>query len=126
MVSPALRREWVRWVIAAYQLSERRACAATGAPLSSFRYISVRSPDVPLRQRLRELAAVRVSYGYQRLHVLLHREGWRINRKRIYRLYREEGLALKRKRPKRRRSAVPRVAPAPVQKANERWTMDSR
>ncbi|MEX1113358.1 MAG: IS3 family transposase, partial [Patescibacteria group bacterium] len=79
-----------------------------------------------LRQRLRELAAVRVSYGYQRLHVLLHREGWRINRKRIYRLYREEGLALKRKRPKRRRSAVPRVAPAPVQKANERWTMDSR
>ncbi len=124
MVSPALKREWVRWVIAAYRLSERRACGATGSSLSSFRYRSIRSPDLPLRQRLRELAAVRVSYGYQRLHVLLRREGWSVNRKRVLRLYREEGLALKRKRPKRRRSAVARVAPAVVNRVNERWAMD--
>jgi len=124
MVSPAQRRDWVRWVIEAYRVSEGRASRATGAALSSFRYKSSRSPDAPLRQRLRELAAVRVSYGYQRLHVLLQREGWRINRKRTYRLDREEGLALRRSRPKRRRSAVARVAPAPVGRANERWAMD--
>lgn len=91
MVSPATRREWVRWVIGAYRLSERRASRATGASLSSFWYKSVRSSDLPLRQRLRELAQVRVSYGYQRLHVLLCREGWSVNRKKVLRLYREEG-----------------------------------
>lgn len=114
----------MRWAILAYQLSERRASLATGVSLSSFRYRSVRSPDTPLRERLKELAAVRVSYGYQRLHVLLRREGWSVNRKRVLRLYREEGLALKRTRPKRRRSAVARVTPALAQKPNERWAMD--
>ena len=124
MVSPATRREWVRWVIGVYRLSERRATRATGSSLSSFRYQSVRAPDLPLRQRLRELAQVRVSYGYQRLHVLLCREGWSVNRKKVLRLYREEGLALKRTRPKRRRSAVARIAPALAQRVNERWAMD--
>lgn len=124
MVSPAIRRAWVRWVIDSYRLSERRAARATGASLSTFRYKSVRSPDTPLRERLKELAAVRVSYGYQRLHVLLRREGWSVNRKRVLRLYREEGLALKRTRPKRRRSAVARVASAPAQRVDERWAMD--
>ena len=114
----------MRWAITAYQLSERRASLATGVSLSSFRYKSVRSPDTPLRQRLKELAASRVSYGYQRLHVLLLREGWSVNRKKVLRLYREEGLALKRTRPKRRRSAVARVAPALAQSVNERWAMD--
>lgn len=114
----------MRWVIEAYQLSERRASRATGASLSSFRYKSVRSPDTALRQRLKELARVRVSYGYQRLHVLLRREGWSVNRKRVLRLYREEGLALRRTRPKRRRSAVARVAPTLARSANERWAMD--
>jgi putative transposase len=61
---------------------------------------------------------------YQRLHVLLRREGWSVNRKRVLRLYREEGLALKRTRPKRRRSAVARIAPALAQRVNERWAMD--
>ncbi len=78
----------------------------------------------PLRRRLKELSQVRVSYGYRRLHVLLRREGWRINHKRVYRLYREEGLALKRKRPKRRRSAMVRQGRAEVQEPNERWAMD--
>ncbi len=59
----------------------------------TYRYRGRRPDPVPLRMRLRELAAVRVSYGYRRLHVLLRREGWRINHKLVYRLYREEGLA---------------------------------
>lgn len=88
------------------------------------RYRSRRPTRAPLRERLRELAATRVSYGYQRLHVLLRREGWKVNRKLVYRLYREEGLVLRRRRPKRRRSAVARILrPAPLQ-VNERWAMD--
>ena len=61
--------------------------------------------------RLRDLAAARVRYGYRRLHVLLRREGWRVNHKRVYRLYREEGLGIRVKRRKKRVS-VPRVVPA--------------
>jgi putative transposase len=77
-----------------------------------------------LRRRLHELAKVHVSYGYRRLHVLLRREGWRINHKRLYQIYREEGLALKRKKPKRRRSVVVRQGKPQVRRPNERWAMD--
>jgi putative transposase len=77
-----------------------------------------------LRVRLHDLASVRVRYGYRRLHILLRREGWEINHKRTYRLYREEGLALKRKRPKRHRSATERVARPAASEPNERWCMD--
>lgn len=71
-----------------------------------------------------ELATVRTSYGYRRLHVLLRREGWPINVKRVYRLYAEEGLGLKRKKPKRRRAAVARVQLDPVSGPGQRWAMD--
>ncbi len=77
-----------------------------------------------LRVRIRELAGVRVRSGYRQIHVLLLREGWRVNHKRVYRLYREEGLALKARRPKRRKSAAARVQPALPKEANERWAMD--
>ncbi len=95
-----------------------------GISRSTVRYESVRPPREPLRARLRELAAVRVSYGYRRLHILLCREGWPVNRKLIERLYREEGLTLKRKKPKRRRSAVRRERSTPARAVNERWAMD--
>ena len=72
-----------------------------GVSRSTVRYQSVRPSRAPLRARLRELAAVRVSYGYRRLHIMLRREGWPVNRKLVERLYREEGLTLKRKKPKR-------------------------
>jgi putative transposase len=77
-----------------------------------------------LISRIKEIAAVRVSYGYRRLHVLLRREGWPINHKRVYRLYTEEGLGLKRKRPKRRRAAVSRRNQTVATCPNERWAMD--
>ena len=66
---------------------------------------------------------MRVRYGYRRLHILLRREGWRVNAKRVYRLYREEGLSLPLKRPKKRVS-VPRVIPPPAARPNERWSID--
>src|SRR5690606_21280225 len=87
-------------------------------------YQSQRQSRDALRRRLKELAAVRVSWGYKRLHVLLRREGWLVNHKLVYRLYSEEKLALKRKRPKRRKSAIPREVRPPVAQVNERWAMD--
>ena len=72
-----------------YQVSQRRACRAMVFPLSTIRYESVADPQIALRMRLRELAAARVGYGYRRLHILLWREGWGVNHKRVYRLYRE-------------------------------------
>jgi putative transposase len=87
-------------------------------------YTSRRAPQDALRLRLRDLAGVRISYGYRRLHVLLRLEGWPVNAKRVYRLYVEEGLGVRRKRPKRRWAAVSRVIQRKVVRPNERWAMD--
>jgi putative transposase len=74
--------------------------------------------------RLKELAAARVGYGYRRLHVLLRREGWQVNHKRVYRLYREEGLGLRRKPPRRRVACVKREMRPTAETKNECWSMD--
>jgi len=124
MVRPAQRRAVAVWAREAYALSVRRACLAVGVWRSSYRYRSVKPLQEPLRRRMREIAAVRVRAGYRHIHTLLRREGWKINRKRVYRLYTEEGLTLKRRRPKRHRSAVARIVrPLPVE-PNELWAMD--
>ena len=74
----------------------------------TLRYQSTRDRQDALRQRLRELAAVRVRFGYRRLTVLLKREGWRVNAKRIYRLYSDEGLTVRTK-PRRKLASRARV-----------------
>jgi len=86
-VRPTSRRRLVGQLQGVYQVSERRALRATGFAWSTQRYRSWRDPQAALRMRLKELAAVRVRYGYRRLHVLLRREGWPVNAKRIYRLH---------------------------------------
>jgi len=91
---------------------------------TSFRYRSTRDGQVALRMRINEIAAVRVRYGYKRIHVLLRREGWGINHKRVYRIYCEEGLNLRVKRPKRRVSAAHRVGRQAAVRVNESWSMD--
>lgn len=107
-----------------YQASERCVCRAFGYERSVIKYRSVRPAQEALRSRIREIAGIRVSYGYRRVHVLLRREGWPVNAKRIYRLYCEEGLSLRRKRPKRRRAVVARQERPAGRVPNERWTMD--
>ena len=96
----------VHYLMGRYQVSERRAVRAARFCLSSIRYQSGRDPLTALRQRLRELAQTRVRFGYRRLLVLLRREGWELGKKRCYRLYTEEGLALRRKRPWRHAKIV--------------------
>jgi putative transposase len=89
----------------------------------TLRYQSIRDRQDALRQRLRELAAVRVRFGYRRLTVLLKREGWRVNAKRIYRLYGLEGLEVRTKPRKKLASRARVPLPAPT-RPNERWSMD--
>ena len=77
-----------------YRRSERRACELAGLGRSSYRCRAHRTEPTDLRLRLRRLAAERRRFGYRRLTVLLRREGWLVNHKRVYRMYREEGLAV--------------------------------
>jgi len=106
MVRARPRRAFVTWIRETYGLSERRACRLASISGSSFRYQSRLPEQLPLRQRLRALAAVRVRAGYRQLYTFLRREGWLVNHKRVYRVYREEGLCLRRQRRRRHRSAV--------------------
>lgn len=108
----------------AYQVSERRACSILKTARSTVRYLSVADPQEALRLRLRQLAATHVGYGYQRLHILLRREGWTVNHKRVYRLYREDQLCLRKKPPRRRVACRKREARPPATRKNECWSMD--
>jgi len=88
-------------------LSERRACRLLELDRSSYRYAAVADGDAELRGKLLELARQKPRYGYRRLHVLLQRQGQAVNVKRIYRLYREEGLRVRRQRRKRLVRSMP-------------------
>ena len=123
-MKPVRRREVVRHFQEAYAVSERRACRASGFGRASHRYQSRRDPQVPLRMRLKELAETRVRYGYRRLHVLLQREGWSVNHKRLYRLYSEEGLSIRTRSPRRRRACRYRSGRVEASSMNDVWAMD--
>ena len=117
------RRRVVETIQADHEISERRAIRFTGFPRSSIRYHSIQEPQEALRERIRELAHQRPRWGYRRIHVLLLREGWTVNRKRVQRLYREDGLAVRRKG-KRKRSQAPRPVREMLGAPNERWSLD--
>src|SRR5436309_10943696 len=102
IVTPSRRRPVVGYLCGGYGVSERRACKVARLARSTRRYGSQKDPQTALRFRIREIAQARVRYGYRKIRVLLNREGWKVGKKRVYRLYREEGLTL-RQRPRRRR-----------------------
>ena len=114
----------VRYLQGQYRVSERRGCAVLRFDRSSHRYRSIRDDQAFLRHRIREIAASRVRYGYRRIYVSLRREGLVVNHKRVRRLYREEGLNLRIKRPRRHVSAAHRVERIQATTANEVWSMD--
>jgi putative transposase len=123
-VRPAQRRAAVAYTQERFGLSQRRACRLVGSARSTIRYHQRgRGNDRPLRCRLRELAAQRPRVGYRRLHVLLRREGIVVNHKRVERLYREEGLAVRRRTGKAL-TPIRRGRPTPPQQANEQWALD--
>lgn len=122
-MKPAVRRELVRSVRQAYQVSEKRACGLMLITRWINRYQSCRDSQDELRMRLRELAGSRTRYGYRRLTVMLRREGWKVNTKRVYRLYREEQLQVR--TAKRAKRAPHLRVPLPgAGRPNQRWSMD--
>src|SRR5690348_8090590 len=105
-------------------MSERHACRLLGLGRSTYRYRARKAErDAGLRRRLKELAAQRMRFGYRRLTAMLERDGMSANHKRVYRLYREEGLAMRIRQRRRIRWNGAVVKPAASQ-PNERWSMD--
>jgi putative transposase len=123
MVGPAAKREAVAHLRSTLQMSERRACILVAADRKMIRYRSRRPPDVELRSRLRDLANQRRRFGYRRLFILLREQGEPSGINRIYRLYREEGLIVRKR--KARRRAIGTRAPILIEaKVNARWSLD--
>ena len=123
MVSPRLRKEAVVVMRSEVAVSERRACGLIQIHRGTYRYRR-RPEDGQLRVRLRELAEERRRFGYRRLKVLLVREGWVVNHKRVYRLYVEEKLGIRRKRGRRRAPAAARLVLThrPSRTRSGQWT----
>ena len=111
-------------MIAAWQVSVRRACRALRIDRPLYLYKPRSGEQADLKQRIKEIAETRVRYGYRRIHVLLVREGWVVNPKRIYRLYNELGLQLRNKTPKRRVKAKLREGRCEATSHCETWAMD--
>jgi putative transposase len=113
----------VSWAITEKEYSQRRACALAGVAPKVYRYRSRRGDDGALRARLRSLAAQRRRFGYRRLHILLKREGVAVNHKKLFRIYRDERLAV-RKRGGRKRALGTRAALGLPHAPNQRWSLD--
>lgn len=113
----------MRWAINEKSYSQRRACALVGLAPKTYRYSSRKADDTGLRTRLKELANERRRFGYRRLHLLLKREGIKVNHKRLFRIYREGQLTVRR-RGGRKRALGTRAPMAIPQGANQRWSVD--
>ena len=123
MVTAVDRRAIVDYLVQALARSERKACALVAQPRATQRYAATRRDDPELCGRLRDLAQERRRFGYPRLHLLLCREGFEVGRRRVYRIYREQGLKLRSKR-RKRGAYVPRGRLPAATGPNERWSMD--
>jgi len=118
-----VKRKTVSWLQAHYRISERWCCRVIRFCRSTQRYIAKRDDNIPLRMRILDIASARVRYGYKRIHVLLLREGWKVNHKAVYRIYRQEGLNL-RYRQRRKKVSRARLPKVDVTGINQCWAMD--
>ena len=123
MVSPQAKRAAVAVLMTERDFGVTRACGLIGISRSLYRYRSRRPDSGPLRARIEEIAAIKRRYGYRRVYLRLRREGWEVNRKRVYRLYREAGLAVRRRKRKRIGLFERKPLPKPTA-ANVSWSMD--
>lgn len=111
------------WAMKEKNYSQRRACTLAEIDPRVYRRRSKRPEDTELRERLKELSSERRRFGYRRLYILLKREGWELNWKKLYRIYREEGLTV-RKRGGRKHAIGTRAPMAIPQEPNQRWSLD--
>jgi putative transposase len=107
-----------------WDVSIRRACRVFEIDTSTYHYKARRSDQAGLKARIKEICETRVKYGYRRVQVMLQREGWVVNHKKVRRLYNEMGLQLRNKTPKRRVKAKLREDRKDATQANETWAMD--
>ena len=114
----------VSYLRGVYRVSQERACRVACIPVSTFRYQSTQEPRTALRLRIREIARVRIRYGYRKIRVLLKREGWNVGKKLVYRLYREEGLTLRYQPRRRRCAATNRRERRKPDAPNQVWSVD--
>lgn len=121
---PVRKRKLVDVVRSEWGVSIRRACQVFLIDTSTYHYKSRRPGQAELEHRIKEICQTRVRYGYRRVHVLLRREGWKINLKKAHRVYRELGLQLRNKTPKRRVKAKLREDRKESTQPNETWAMD--
>ena len=122
-MTPGAKREAVAHLCKTHQVSQRRACSVLSVDRSSVRYRSVRPDDADLRNAMKAVAAERRRFGYRRVHVMLERQGWQVNQKKLRRLYREERLQV-RKRGGRKRALGTRRPMLVPERPNERWSLD--
>ncbi len=123
MVTPAQRREAVAHLVKAHQVSERRACQIASVDRALVRYRARKPDDAALRARLRDLAHERRRFGYRRLYVLLRREGWVVNKKRVQRIYQQERLMVRKRGGRKRAMGLRAPLRAPAH-ANACWSLD--
>jgi putative transposase len=123
MVSPQMKRETARDFMDSYSLSERHACQLAGLSRSVGRYLSKRD-DSELKAKIIDIAQLRRRFGYRRIHALLQRDGQKVNHKRVYRLYKEAKLSLKKRRVGRKKATGSRSVIENPNAINERWSMD--
>jgi putative transposase len=123
MVTPAAEREAVAHLKGEHEMSERRACQLLQCCRMTMRYASVKPDDTVLRDRMKAIAHERRRFGYRRIHILLKREGTHVNHKRLFRLYREEKLSV-RKRGGRKRALGTRAPMLVPLMPNQRWSLD--
>ena len=121
---PTRRRELARWIREHYAVSVQQACRLVMLRRSTWYRRSHARDQTPLRMRIRELAMARPRFGYLRIHVLLRREGWAINHKRVHRLYRLEGLQVRMRVRRRKRLSLHRGPVPQPTAANQHWGMD--
>jgi putative transposase len=115
----------VERLVGSYLVSERRACRVLRLARATYRYRSCLDPRTELRMRIREIAQARVRYGYRKIRVLLNREGWDVGKYLVYRLYKEEGLMLKRMKPAgKRKASRQREEKFKATAPDEAWSMD--
>jgi putative transposase len=124
-VKPSRRGPMVEDLERLYCVGERRACRVLRVPRATYRYRSCLDPRTELRMRIREIAQSRVRYGYRKIRVLLNREGWKVGKYLVYRLYCEEGLCLQRMKPAgKRKASRARAEKFKAMAPDEAWSMD--
>ena len=113
----------VTWAIKEKSYSQRRACALIGMAAKTYRYQASRPDDAALRQRMREIASERRRFGYRRIGMMLEREGVVLNHKKLYRLYKEERLTVRKRGGRKRAIGTRRPMLVPAE-PNQRWSLD--